>query len=262
MSTVLFRSLALLLAAGVVSAGEWNKKYTLTGTADLHMETTDASVVVRGGDVNWIESRVTTRGWSIGPSGVVIVESQTGDRVDISVRVPKEFFGIGERSAHVDLIVPRKLSAVIRTGDGKIVAERFGGDVHLSSGDGGIETQLMDGSLDAQTMDGRLVISGRFDRLNLRTKDGRVDVKAARGSTVGGPWRVQTGDGAVEVSVDGAFACDLDASTSDGEVSVDLPLTMSQKKHGSSFRAKVNGGGAPFVIRTGDGSIHVRKNVS
>src|SRR5487761_275541 len=103
MLTFALRSLALLLAAGSVSGAEWTKKYTLTGAPTLRLEATDASVTVRGGDVNWIEARVTTRGWSIGPSGAVIVENQTGDRVDISVRTPREFFGIGERSAHIDL---------------------------------------------------------------------------------------------------------------------------------------------------------------
>lgn len=262
MPALFARFLALLLAADALSGGDWNKKYSLTGSANLRVEATDASVTVRGGDVDWIEARVTTRGWSIGPTGAVIVESQTGDSVDISVRTPKEFFGIGERSAHVDLIVPRKLRATIDTGDGSIVAERFGGDVRLSTGDGGIEAHMMDGALDAQSRDGRLAIGGRFDRLNLHTKDGHVELKAARGSTLGGPWRVDTGDGSVEISVDGALACDLDANTGDGDITVDLPLTMSNKKRGSAFRARINGGGAPFVIRTGDGAIHVRKSDS
>src|SRR5579863_7724510 len=239
MPTVALRTLALVLAASAVSGGEWTKKYALTGSASLRVEATDASVTVRGGDVNWIEARVTTRGWSIGPSGAVIVENQTGDRIDISVRTPREFFGIGERFAHIDLTVPRKLSATIHTGDGAIAAERFGGDVRLSSGDGGIEAQLMDGSLDAQTLDGRLAIGGRFDRLNLHTKDGHVELKAGKGSTMGGPWRVETSDGSVEIHMDGAIACDLEANTGDGDITVELPLTMSNKKRGSSFRAKI-----------------------
>lgn len=262
MSTFFARSLALTLAAGSLYGTEWSKKYSLTGQANLRVAATGASVTIRGGDVNWIEARVTTRGWSIGPSGAVIVESQTGDTVEIGVTTPREFFGIGERSAHVDLIVPRKLGAVIHTGDGAIFAERFGGDVRLSTGDGGIEAQLMDGSLDAQTLDGRLTIGGRFDRINLHTKDGHVELKAAKGSTLGGPWRVETGDGAVDINLDGGLACDLEANTGDGEITVDLPLTMSKKKRGSAFRAKINGGGAPFVIRTGDGAIHVRKSDS
>ncbi len=262
MPTFAFRSLALLLAAGSVSGAEWTKKYTLIGAPALRMEATGASVTVRGGDVNWIEARVTTHGWTIGPSGAVIVESQTGDRVDIAVKTPKVFFGIGVRSAHVDLIVPRKLSATIRTGDGPIVAERFGGDVLLFTGDGGIDAQMMDGSLDAQTLDGRLVIGGRFDRLNLHTKDGHVELKAAAGSTMGGPWRIETSDGSVDIRLDGALACDLEANTGDGEVTVDLPVTMSKNKRGAAFRAKMNGGGLPFVIRTGDGAIHVGKRDS
>jgi len=62
--------------------------------------------------------------------------------------------------------------------------------------------------------------------------------------------------------MDGAIACDLEANTGDGDITVELPLTMSNKKRGSSFRAKINGGGPPFVIRTGDGAIHVRKSDS
>lgn len=252
---------AAALAPVLLQAADWSKKYTLSGKADLRVETNDASVDVRSGDVNWIEARVTTIGWRIDSSEVNVVESQTGNLVNIGVRVPREFFGIGNRSAHIDLIVPRQLTAVIRTADGHITADGLAGDIRLSSGDGKIDAQRMDGLLDAATGDGRMEIGGRFDRLNLKTHDGHVALKIADGSKLTGPWRIQTGDGSVDIGVGDKLNADLDAHTGDGSITVDVPVTISQRRGESTFRGKLNGGGEALVVRTGDGSIHIRRTI-
>jgi len=250
-----------ILAPSVAHASDWSRKYTLSGKAELRVETNDASVDVRSGDVNWIEARVTTVGWRINASEVNVVESQAGNVVNLGVRVPREFFGIGNRSAHITLIVPRQLTAVIRTADGHISADGLSGDIRLSSGDGRIDAQRMDGVLDAATGDGRIEISGRFDKLNVKTNDGAVVVKIGDGSKMAGPWRVQSGDGSVEIGVGDKFNADIDAHTGDGHITVDVPVTMSRSRGESTFRGKLNAGGEALVVRTGDGAIHIRRTI-
>ena len=84
-----------VLAASPARADEWTHQYPLKGGAELHVKTDDGSVRIETGAGSEIDARVTTVGWRIAPGEVTITESQTGDRVDIEVRLPKNRPGWG-----------------------------------------------------------------------------------------------------------------------------------------------------------------------
>jgi len=88
MRNVWLAALGLLLVPALPARGdEWTHQYALKGRPELHVTTDDGSVQIEDSDRREIGARVTTRGWRLGPDEVVITESQTGDRVDIEVRV-------------------------------------------------------------------------------------------------------------------------------------------------------------------------------
>jgi len=62
--------------------------------------------------------------------------------------------------------------------------------------------------------------------------------------------KLGTSGGSVTVQVAGSSAFDLDAATSGGGVSSDLPVTVSGKIACDSLKGPVNGGGKPVVLRT------------
>ena len=68
-------------------ADDWSKRYSVSGKPELRISTGDASVTVEVGDDHVIDAKLTTVGWSIGPGGVRVEERQTGDKVQIDVRV-------------------------------------------------------------------------------------------------------------------------------------------------------------------------------
>ncbi len=72
-------------------------------------------------------------------------------------------------------------------------------------------------------------------------------------------WRLETGDGSVSLEVPGDLAADVDLHTSDGHIDLDMPVTTEGKIRQNEVRGKLNGGGSLLTIRTGDGSIHLRK---
>ena len=112
--------LGIVAAAAPGRADEWSRQYPLKGRPELHVTTDDGSVRIEASDRPQIEARVETVGWAIAPDGVTVSESQTGDRVDIEVRLPHRQwdFGIHHRSVKVTLRVPRAADLEVRTGDG------------------------------------------------------------------------------------------------------------------------------------------------
>lgn len=258
---ILQMSLAAALLSTALLADPWSKNFTVSGRPDLRVDANDGSVTIKTWDRKEIEARVTAVGWKIGPGEVTIVDHQTGDRVELEVRVPHRHFEVdfGHRSIHVDLMVPRELRSDIHTADGSITVDGLHGETRLSTGDGHIEAVRLDGTLDAQTGDGRLKVRGRFDLLNLHTGDGNVEAEVEAGSKMSSEWNVRTGDGHVTLRLPSDFSASLDVHTGDGHIESDLPVTLSSFRPDNELRGKLNGGGAPLVVRTNDGSIRLQR---
>lgn len=254
-------SLAGALCSSALLASEWSKTFTISGKADLRVDSNDGAVHIRTWDRNQIEARVFTEGWKIAPGEVTINDHQAGDRVELEVRIPHHGFEItfGRRNVRVELQVPRNLRSDIHTGDGAITVDGLHGETRLSTGDGHIEADRLDGTLDAQTGDGRMRIRGRFDLLNLHTGDGSIEAEIDNGSKISSEWRVRTGDGHVTLRLPRDFSADLDVHTGDGHIDSDLPVTVSGSRRENELRGRLNAGGPPLVVRTNDGSIRLER---
>jgi DUF4097 and DUF4098 domain-containing protein YvlB len=268
----------LAFCALPAAADEWTKKFTVTGTAEVRLDAMDGNVRVTGTDSKVIEARVTTVGWRIAEDEVRVIDRQTGDRIEIEVKVPRWQGGwTGRRSIDIELSVPRNAKldlhtgdgnisapslagpAQFRTGDGNITVSGARGDIDVHTGDGNITATQLDGALDADTGDGNLVVDGRFDSLNLRTGDGNIEASARPGSQMKSLWNIRSGDGSVTLRLPDGFGAELDVHTGDGRISLEFPVTVSGKLSESAIRGKMNQGGSVLTIRTGDGPIRIEK---
>jgi hypothetical protein len=267
------------LAAGPARGDEWSHRYPLKGGADLHVKTDDGSVRIETSDAPEIAARVTTEGWKIAPDEVTITESQSGDRVDIEVRLPKRygFTGIGHRSVKVVLQVPKRADLDVRTGDGSVQVQPVSGRLSISTGDGGItvdglqgEIQLhtgdgsiratgLAGQLKADTGDGQLNVRGRFDQLDLSTGDGGIEAVVEPGSKVDKAWSLKSGDGGITLRVPEDLGAEIDAHTGDGHIELDKPISVTGTIGRSSVKGTLGAGGQPLRIHTGDGSIRLQR---
>jgi DUF4097 and DUF4098 domain-containing protein YvlB len=271
---------AIAFAAPAARADQWSKVYKVNGRPDVRVDTNDASVEVLSSDTAEVTARVVTSGYAISSDEVRIERDvQTGNRIEIGVRVPKMRWSWNDnhRSVRVELTVPRdanlnlhsgdghiRASGVngeiqIETGDGHIQVGDLHGSIRLHTGDGHIEGTGIDGALDASTRDGHLRVRGRFDALRLETGDGSVTADVLPGSKMSTNWSIHTGDGSVTVRLAEGLAADIEAHTGDGSISSQLPLMVSGVLGRRDLRGKLAGGGPTLQIRTGDGSIRLER---
>ncbi len=278
-----FALTAMILAASAFAfsahADDWNKTYKLTGRPTLRVITNDAHVDLYNSSGDEIDAHVTTNGWPIGDRGVRITENQNGNEVDMEVRIPSFhfFFGWNNRSVRIELRVPHEADLDISTDDGSVTSQPFHGQVRISTGDGNIEANGLsgqvrlhsgdghihgtdlDGELRADSGDGRIDVAGRFDTLSLESGDGSVTAEVASGSKIANDWSVRSGDGSVTLLLPDGLNADLDAHTGDGHITLDFPVTTMGVISGSNIHGKIGSGGPPFIVHTGDGSIHISK---
>ena len=253
--------LVLCFATGL-RADEWSKTFNLSGNPDLRVETSDANIRVYTWDQNTIEAKVITTNYKIGEGGIRVEDHQNGDKVEIEVRYPHHnlTFGMSNHRVDIDIHMPREGRINLHTGDGKIEVTSFKGEMDLRSSDGSQLIDAVDGKLRATTGDGHIRANGRFDELELKTGDGPVEVRAAAGSSLSTGWRLETGDGSVTLEIPETLAADVDLHTGDGHIDLEIPVTTEGKLRENNVHGKINGGGNLMTIRTGDGSIHLKKS--
>jgi DUF4097 and DUF4098 domain-containing protein YvlB len=253
-----------LVLVPLAGAEQWSKTFTLTGKPDLKVESSDANIRVDTWDQNTISAQVTTEGWKIGEGGVTVIDHQSGDTVELEVRLPHEVcvvcFHTRTHRVDVEIHMPREGRVNLRTGDGSIRLANLKGEMNLQSSDGSQEIDSVDGSLQAHASDGRIRASGRFDSLRLSTSDGRIDAQAQTGSTITSGWDLHAGDGSVTLQLPPTFAADVDLHTGDGHITLDMPVSVDGQLGNNNIHGKLNGGGNLLTIHTGDGSIHLEKS--
>ena len=270
--------LATGLFAATVHADDYAKSFTISNRASVRVDTNDGSVIVTTGDAQQVEFRVEYHGYVLNKS-LEIESNQQGDQVELTARIPNKWhFSIGTmRTLRIEVRMPKNADLQVRTGDGSIKANDLSGTidlhsgdgsltvgslkgaVHLHTGDGTIEGRDLDGKCDATSGDGRIRLTGRFDVLSARSGDGSVGVEALHGSKLDSTWSITSGDGSIDVALPADLSVNIDASTGDGHISSDIPITMEGIISKSRLRGKMNGGGSTLTIHTGDGSIHLKQ---
>ena len=270
--------LATGLFAAAAHADDYEKAFTVSNRASVRIDTDDGSVNVSTGDTKQVEFRVEYHGYVLNKS-LEIESNQHGDEVELKARIPHGWhFSIGmSRRLHIEVRMPKDADLQVRTGDGSIKANNVNGTIDLHSGDGSltvgslkgsirlhtgdgsIDASDLDGKCDATSGDGRIRLAGRFDVLSARSGDGSVGVEALHGSKLDSGWSITSGDGSIDVAVPADLPANIEASSGDGRITSDIPITMEGVMSKSRVRGKMNGGGSTLTIHTGDGSIHLKQ---
>lgn len=265
--------------------GHEEKRFEVSGTAELDLTTFDGAVQVDVWDQPTVQVTIERRAMTKEEAEKIEVKTeQNGNHITIEASQPPHrdtVMHIGRyisRSVRLVASVPRETNLTARSGDGSITVRGVSGRLELRSADGDINgTDLkgqlaahtsdgsidlgrVEGDLDVDTADGRITVAGKFGALRARTSDGSVTVTADAGTKMAADWDISTGDGSVEVNLPDGFNADLDAHTGDGTVDVsNLTLVVSGAIAKDSLRGKIGDGGRSVRIRSGDGSIRLRR---
>ena len=263
------------------------KRFTVEGKPEVVLVTFDGSIEIRSWDrpgvLVVVERRAATQAAA---EAIEVLSAQQGNRVSVEVKMPAgRLFGLnwlGGRSASLVVSVPAASDVrassgdgsidlahvngtiALRSGDGSIHATGSSGNVSVSTGDGAINLDSVDGVLEATTGDGSVKVTGKLTSVHARSGDGSIAVHAQPGSSASSDWDLASGDGSVTVEIPDGFSADLDAHTGDGGITLDgVAVTNVTNVTGAMTRNTVRGqlgsGGRSLRVRTGDGSITLRR---
>jgi len=286
--------LSLLLVMGFASsasAEEYLKSYPVTGRASVRVNADNAGVHITASDASKVDFDVKYANW--GSDAPQIDSHQDGNATELTVRTASHaWWPTAGRQLSIEVRMPKtgdlhvetsnggvdvssiNGSVVIHTSNGGIRAEQLTGKIDVSSTNGGITLNALkgavtagttngairagglDGQCELSTTNGSVHVAGRLDALKVSSGNGSVVAEAAPGSTVASDWSIRTTNSSVSLAIPPGLKANLDASTSNGHVTVDLPGDASRSE--SEVRTALNGGGHQVSVRTTNGAIHVR----
>jgi DUF4097 and DUF4098 domain-containing protein YvlB len=280
-----------LNSEGIVSRE--TKTFKVNGIPDVELETFDGAIEVHSWDRSEVEIEIERRAMEQSLVDEIKVSAeQDGDRVVVKITGPRRregFDGIQvgvhfSPSARLRVALPRKSQLRAKSGDGAITVEdiagkialntndgsvrgmRLAGEIQVRSGDGSIRMERIEGIVDLETEDGSIQLEAKPSQLRAKTADGSIRMQIDPDSTMADDWDVQTGDGAVVVTLPAEFNGELDAETRDGAVRASHPALSAESRSGEDreqrrrkLRATLGSGGPTFRVRSGDGTIRIER---
>jgi len=240
------------------------KHFSVSGKPDVVLQTFDGSIEVRPWDKTDVQVTIEKRGRNHDDVSAINVHTdQSGNHVEVTVtEPPMHGFRFHGRSAKLIVSVPASSDVSARSGDGSIDLDGIAGRLQLTSGDGSIRARRVEGDLDLHTGDGSVSVSGKLTSVRARSGDGSVTINADPGSSPTADWDITTGDGSVTLVVPEGFGAELDAHTGDGGIHMnDITLSNVTGRIGrNSIKGQLGSGGRTVRVRTGDGSINLKKS--
>jgi len=188
-------------------------------------------------------------------SGAVLAKT-SGGSIDMGTLDSETTAETSAGSISVDLA---KAKLVAKTSGGSVRVGQVDAPAELRTSAGSITVKSARGPLVARTAGGSITIDDAQATVLAETSAGSVS--AAFSAQPDGDCKLTTSGGSITVRLDPELGFELDARTSGGRVSTDIPVTatVSGEVKTDGLKGKLNGGGGALVLRTSAGNISIKK---
>jgi DUF4097 and DUF4098 domain-containing protein YvlB len=181
---------------------------------------------------------------------VKILIERSGDRLHIEADHPKTGKGGGffdwifgkrvQLQISYKIRVPEKTDLDLKITNGNIDVTNVEGQARLRSTNGSVEANRIRGGVDGYTV------------------NGNVHVQLAQ-VTGNRSMKLKTTNGSLQLRLPSDIQVDLEASTVNGSISTEFPVTATGRLTSRSLRGSLNGGGPLIDLHTVNGSIRIEK---
>jgi hypothetical protein len=274
---------------------DFHYSYPMNAKATLNLETFNGSVEIAGWDQNTIDITGTKYGPTQADADDLRVDiSHTADEVTIRVIRPAERrnnlgakFNIRlPRTVHLDRITSSNGSihtmdgvgpARFKSSNGAIKVEGLRGDLDAATSNSAVELLDVEGNVTAHTSNGRVHADRLLGTLDATTSNGSIQAVIEGADR---PVRVETSNGAIDLTLPKHYDRDLKAGTSNSSITVHLPseanahvvaqtsnssiasdfdLTMRGEFSKNRLDATIGSGGPLIDLHTSNGHIKLAR---
>jgi DUF4097 and DUF4098 domain-containing protein YvlB len=263
----------------------WSK--TLPAGARFAIRNLNGFIDVRPGTTDRIEVRATMRTDTQAAGDVTFdVREKSPDDITIctldrgaTVCDPGETYGNDNHpSVRYTVEIPKGLRVQFQTLSGNVIIMQSAAEVSASTGNGdvvvresmsGVSAKTSNGDVTvaaangpvvASSGNGNVLVAAYGGPVNATSGNGDVDVRMITlGPTTQPSMTVSSGNGSVNLTLPADFNGEIDATTGDGKIKSEFPVSASIRQD-SRLRGKIgNGNGLLIKLHSGNGRLEIRK---
>ena len=260
-----------LLAAAGCTAGPTETRddsFSVNGTATLVVNSDNGWIKVNTGTDDEVRIQATLRGidridYEVSQDGNTITVLAEIDQgwfisnvgVDITITTPVNTDVELETSNGAIELNGIEGTGTLRTSNGEIVLENVKGDFEGRTSNGKIEVDTLEGTAFLMTSNGGLDLQEVIGEVDAETSNGGISYS---GDMIpGGDNRLITSNGNVDVELMGTPSIKLDASTNNGDVTSELPITATTTSD-DHLVGTIGDGEADLYIESSNGDVTIR----
>ena len=267
---VTFIAITLLAAAGCTAGPTETRdhSFSVNGTATLVVNSDNGWIKVNTGTDDEVRIQATLRGvdridYEVSRDGntiTVVAEIDQGwfisnVGVDITITAPVNTNVELETSNGMTSLDGIEGTGTLRTSNGKIALENVKGDFEGRTSNGRIEVDTLEGTAFLRTSNGGLDLQEVIGEVDAETSNGGISYS---GDMIpGGDNRLITSNGNVDVELMGTPSIKLDASTNNGDVTSELPITATTTSD-DHLVGTIGDGEADLYIESSNGDVTIR----
>ena len=293
-ASALLASVLIFAATSAMAAEKvFDRSFSVKPTGTLTVNADGARIDIVGGDADQVIVHMVARASQreLDDLNFSATQSESGVDVEMLHTERRSWFDWGTwvTDARIEVQVPRAYRIDAKTSGGDIRLATVSGSARLRTSGGGIDVKNVKGGVEANTSGGGIRLESIEGLVRAHTSGGGIHADDVRGDIdagtsggdvrllhIDGKVRANTSGGGVQCEIVGAnrgisattsgggirltmprnISGTLDARTSGGTITTDLPVTTTHV--GShELNGEINGGGEAIFARTSGGGIRL-----
>lgn len=235
--------LLLLVSANVFATTEervTHQTFELNEQGTVELSNVHGDVTIRGWDKKQVDMKATKRGPADYLDDIEIEIDASPDRLTIETKYPRRRKETNV-SVEYELMVPKhaKLDSITNV-NGSIDVSGVQGEIRINTVNGSAEMNGTTSSVDAETVNGN--ITAKWTEF---PSDGAIKMRTVNGS--------------LELELPSNANADLEASSINGSIHTDFPITVQGTFLSRRLEGKIGSGGSNIDLSTVNGAIDILK---
>lgn len=161
-------------------------------------------------------------------------------------------------SVSLDVEVPNKTDLELVTHNGAVDISDITGRLEATTHNGKVTSERVSGTTAFETHNGSVTSEEISGNTQLKSHNGSIEVYYADTAPSVCDISIVTYNGGIELKTPPSFSATIDASTNNGSINTDLPITVSGKISKSSLKGTIGSGEGHLHLETHNGSIRIR----
>jgi hypothetical protein len=149
--------------------------------------------------------------------------------------------------------------AAVKTSFGAIDVTRVNGNLRMENSNGSVVANQVNGEATAKTSFGSVTLEGVAGSITVDNQNGAVMLSDARTSTGCKGITAKTSFAPIQVRIGEGNGYSVNARTSFGHISSELPVTASGQLGGDTLNGKIGNGGCTLSLTNSNGNIEILK---